>query len=69
MSERDKDDSTRKSSLMYGAVLSLVFSIISFLIVGLILDKWLNKSPLFVVIGIILGAIVGFIQFIRLISR
>lgn len=69
MAKRDKDESMRKSSVMYGAVLSLTFSIVACIIIGLVLDKWLNKSPIFVVVGVILGTIVGFVQFIRIVSK
>lgn len=54
---------------MYGAVLSLVFTIVACIMIGLVLDKWLNKSPVFVVSGVILGAIAGFAQFIRTVSK
>lgn len=62
-------ESIRKSGLAYGAVISLVGSILIFLGIGWALDKYLDKSPLFLVIGIVLGAIVGFYQFYRISSQ
>lgn len=54
---------------MYGAVMSLVFSLISCLLAGLALDHFFETSPWCVVTGIIVGAVVGFYQFIRVMSR
>jgi F0F1-type ATP synthase assembly protein I len=69
MSNRDEQEVNRKSAIVYGAVFSILISIISFLIVGWALDRWLKTSPWLLVGGIVLGTIIGFIQFIRLISR
>lgn len=62
-------ETTRKSGVMYAAVMSLVFSVLSCLLAGLALDYALDTSPWLVVIGIIIGAVVGFYQFIRFVSR
>ena len=62
-------ESIRKSGLVYGAVISLVGSILVFMGIGWAIDKYLQISPWGIVIGIILGAIVGFYQFIRLTSQ
>lgn len=62
-------ESIRKSGLAYGAVIAMVGSILVFLGIGWALDKYLDKSPLFLVIGIILGTIVGFYQFYRISSQ
>jgi ATP synthase protein I len=69
MSEEDEKKAIRKSGLAYAAVFSIIASIVSFLILGWLLDKWLNTTPWLVVTGIILGSIVGFYEFIRLMSR
>ncbi len=70
MSKRDDQRETiRQSGLVYGAVLSLVFSVLSLLLVGWALDRWLGTEPYLIVTGIVLGAVVGFYQFIKLISR
>lgn len=69
MPNRDEQDVNRKSAIVYGAITSLVVSIISFLLVGWALDRWLKTGPWLLVGGIILGTIVGFIQFIRGMAR
>ncbi len=67
--EENTQDTTRKSGLIYGAVMSLVFSVLSCLLVGWLLDKYFETSPYLVVAGILIGAVAGFYQFIRLMSR
>lgn len=69
MTNRDEQDINRKSAVVYGAITSLVISIISFLLLGWALDRWLKTGPWILVGGIILGTIVGFVQFIRAMSR
>ncbi|HYE65702.1 MAG TPA: AtpZ/AtpI family protein [Pyrinomonadaceae bacterium] len=69
MAERDEEGVTRRSGIVYAAVLSFTLSTISFLGLGWLLDRWLDTSPWLVVAGILLGAGLGFYQFIRLISR
>lgn len=69
MPERDEDGVTRKSGLVYAGVISFVLSTVTLLAVGWALDRWLGTSPWLVVSGIVLGAGVGFYQFIRLLSR
>jgi ATP synthase protein I len=69
MPERDEEGVARKSGLVYAAVLSFVLSTVTMLGLGWALDRWLGTSPWLVVVGIVLGAGVGFYQFIRLLSR
>jgi ATP synthase protein I len=69
MPTRDDENVTRKSGLIYAAVLSFVISTVTMLGVGWALDHWLGTGPWLVVTGIVLGAGVGFYQFIRLLSR
>jgi len=69
MAKQDDQNVNSKSSVVYGAVLSLAFSIISCLLVGWALDRWLGTSPWLIVAGIVLGSVAGFMQFIRLMSR
>jgi F0F1-type ATP synthase assembly protein I len=59
-------ETTRKSGLAYSAVIMLVASILVFLGIGWALDKFFNTAPWLLVSGIILGAIIGFYQFIRI---
>ena len=69
MVKQDDQNVTGKSGVVYGAVLSLAMSIVSCLLVGWALDRWLGTSPWLIVAGIVLGSVVGFMQFIRLMSR
>jgi ATP synthase protein I len=69
MPDKDDQNVNSKSSVVYGAVLSLALSIVSCLLVGWALDRWLGTSPWLIVAGILLGSVAGFMQFIRLMSR
>jgi len=70
MPEReDENVVTRKSALVYAAVLSFGLSTVTMLGLGWLLDRWRGTRPWLVVAGIIIGAGVGFYQFIRLLSR
>jgi ATP synthase protein I len=69
MADSEKEETNRKSGLAYGAALMLFSSVISFCGVGWLLDRWLGTKPWLLVTGIVLGAIAGFYQFIRLTSK
>jgi ATP synthase protein I len=69
MPEREEENMTHKSGLIYAAVFSFVLSTVTMLGLGWALDRWLGTGPWLVVTGIVLGAGVGFYQFIRLLSR
>ncbi len=69
MAQHDKEGVTRKSAIVYAAVFSIIVSILSFLVVGWLLDRWLGTGPWLIVTSIVLGSAVGFFEFIRLISR
>jgi F0F1-type ATP synthase assembly protein I len=60
---------TRKSSLAYGAVISLVGAILFFLGIGWALDTYFLTFPIMLVSGIIFGSVLGFYQFYRLSSK
>jgi ATP synthase protein I len=63
------DDTNVKSGIAYGAALSLFISVASCCGLGWMLDRWLGTSPWLLVAGIVVGAIAGFYQFIRLTSK
>lgn len=67
MADNEEQETTRKGGVAYAAGLAIFFSVLAFMGAGWLLDKWLGTSWLMIA-GIILGAIVGFYQFIRLIS-
>ena len=69
MNDRDDQQITRKSGVVYAAVFSLATAIIAFLVIGWLLDRWLKTSPWLLVAGIVVGTVVGFYQFVRLMSR
>jgi ATP synthase protein I len=69
MPERDDEQITRKSGIVYGAVFTLAVSIIAFLLIGWLLDRWLKTSPWLLVAGVVVGTVVGFYQFVRMMSR
>jgi F0F1-type ATP synthase assembly protein I len=73
MGEPEKDDgqeraATRNSSIAYAAGLSIFISVLSLMGLGWVLDRQFGTGWMMVT-GIILGAVVGFYQFIRIISR
>jgi F0F1-type ATP synthase assembly protein I len=62
------DEGARSSSIAYAAGLSIFFSVLTLMGVGWALDRYFGTGWLMVA-GIVLGAVVGFYQFIRMISR
>ena len=68
-SEDDQQETNRKSGLAYAAAFSLFSAVLAGLIAGWLMDRWLGTRPWLLVAGIVLGAVVGFYQFIRVTSR
>lgn len=66
---RDDQEANRKSGVAYAAALSLFFSVALLCGVGWVVDRWLGTKPWLMLAGIVLGAIAGFYQFIRLTSK
>ena len=66
--ESEQQETTRKSGVAYAAGLTIFFSVLSFMGIGWLLDRWLETGWLMVA-GIILGSVVGFYEFIRIISK
>lgn len=64
----DDQEVTRKSGVAYAAGLTIFVSVVSFMGVGWLLDRWLGTSWLMVT-GLVLGAVVGFYEFIRIITK
>ena len=68
MQGRD-EETNRKTGLAYAAALSLFAAVVSGLIVGWLLDRWLGTIPWLLVSGIVLGAAAGFYEFVRQTSK
>ena len=69
MAGPENEEANRKSGIAYGAALVLFSSVISFCGAGWLLDRLFGTKPWLLVTGIVLGAIAGFYQFIRLTSK
>lgn len=65
----DKEEINRRSGAAYAAAFSLFASVISGMIVGWLLDRWLKTSPWLLVAGIVLGAAAGFYELVRATSK
>ena len=63
--QNDKEEINRKSGLAYAAAFSLFAAVVSGLIIGWLLDRWLGTKPWLLLTGIVLGAAAGFYEFIR----
>ncbi len=69
MPESEQEETNRKSGIAYAAALSLFAGVIGFAGLGWLLDRWLQTQPWLLVLGLVLGAVGGFYQFIRLTSK
>lgn len=67
--DEENEEINRKSGIAYAAAFSLFAAVVSGLILGWLLDRWLNTKPWLLVLGIIVGAAGGFYEFIRSTSR
>jgi ATP synthase protein I len=67
--EPDQQEANRKSGIAYAAALVLFMSVAALCGLGWALDRWLHTAPWLMVTGIVLGAALGFYQFVRLTSR
>ena len=67
--EENKEEINRKSGMAYAAAASLFAAVVSGLIAGWLLDRWLGTGPWLLVAGIVLGAAAGFYEFIRITSK
>lgn len=67
--EVEASETARKSGIAYAAAFSLFASVVTLCGLGWALDRWLGTSPWLLVSGVVLGAVVGFYQFVRLTSR
>jgi len=68
-SDREEQEANRKSGMAYAAALALFASVASFCGLGWLADRWFGTAPWLLAAGLVLGAAIGFYQFIRLTSR
>jgi F0F1-type ATP synthase assembly protein I len=66
--EGGRDEAARGSGIAYAAGLSIFLSVLSLMGVGWALDRYFGTGWMMVT-GIVLGAVVGFYQFVRIMSR
>ncbi len=66
--ERQEREASRGSGIAYAAGLSIFFSVLTCMGLGWVLDRQFGTRWMMVA-GIVLGAAVGFYQFIRIMSR
>jgi F0F1-type ATP synthase assembly protein I len=62
-------ETTRKSGLAWSAGIVFFSSIAFMLVLGWFADLLLGSSPWGIVVGIILGSLIGFLQFFRISSQ
>lgn len=62
-------ETMRKSGLAYAAAITLFGAVVFMMVIGWFADLLLGSSPWGIVAGIVLGAIIGFVQFFRLTSQ
>lgn len=62
-------ETLRKSGLAWSAAIALFGSIVFMMILGWFADTFLDSSPWGITTGILIGAIVGFVQFFRMTSQ
>ncbi|HEX6624340.1 MAG TPA: AtpZ/AtpI family protein [Pyrinomonadaceae bacterium] len=66
--QEENREVTRRSGIAYAAGLTIFLSVVSFMGVGWLLDRWLGTGWIMIA-GIVLGSVVGFYEFIRIITR
>ena len=57
----------KQSGPAMGASYTLIVAVIIFGAAGYFIDKWQNSSPLFLLIGLLIGIVVGFYEIAKII--
>jgi ATP synthase protein I len=65
----DQEEVNRKSGLAYAAAFSLFAAVLTGLLIGWLLDRWLGTRPWLLVVGLVLGAAAGFYELVRTTSK
>ena len=69
MAETPDQEGNRKTGIAYAAGLTLFATVVAFIGIGWLLDRWLNTKPWFLVVGLVLGSAAGLYEFIRMSSK
>ncbi len=62
-------ETARKTGLALSAGITLFGAVVVCMAAGYVADRYFNSSPTGLIIGIVLGALIGFYQFFRLTSQ
>ena len=62
-------ETVRRSGLAYSAGIAFFASVVFMLVIGWGADLLLGSAPWGIVFGIVLGSVIGFVQFFRITSR
>ena len=65
----DDEDTVRQSGLAYSAGIAFFAAVVFMLILGWGADVLLGTSPWGIVGGVVLGSVIGFVQFFRITSQ
>jgi len=65
----NQEEINRKSGIAYAAAFSLFAAVVTGLLIGWLLDRWLGTKPWLLVIGLALGAAAGFYELVRTTSK
>lgn len=63
------EESIRQSGLAYSAGIAFFAAVVFMLVLGWGADVLLGTSPWGIVVGIVLGSVIGFVQFFRITSQ
>lgn len=66
--QEENQETTRRSGIAYAAGLTIFLTVLSFMGLGWMLDRWLGTGWIMIA-GIVLGSVVGFYEFIRIITK
>ena len=69
MAGEDPQETNRKTGIAYSAAFSLFAAVLSGLMIGWLLDRWLGTKPWLLVAGLVLGAAAGFYELVRATSK
>ena len=67
--EESQQETNRKSGMAYAAGFTLFASVAGFTLLGWFADKFFQTAPWLLVVGLVLGSIGGFYQFVRISSK